>query len=186
MLPHPARDVEIAVKTSADGLDLQAIATLNILAWGGQMDEVTVHKRAKKLETRIASVPPDRQGMVVAAVSGQMVGYCRIVQDKVDESCWWLEGLIVHPAHRRRGVGRTAVHGAIAYAAARGATRIRSETHADNLPSIAFHEKLGFRNDGVFTAADGDRQVAFLLPLAGSQLPGTNGKWTHRRGARGG
>jgi SAM-dependent methyltransferase len=165
MLPHPAREVEIAVATTADGPDLRAIATLNTLAWGGQVDEVCVGKKAQKLEKRIAAAPAERQGMVVATVGGQTVGYCRVFQDAADESCWWLEGLVVHPSHRRQAVGKTAVYWGIAYAAARGATRVRSETHADNLSSIAFHHHLGFRNDGVFVAADGGRQTAFSLDL---------------------
>ncbi len=167
MLPHHARDVEISVKTKAEELDLQTIAALNILAWGGQVDETAVQKKAQKLKKRIVAVEPSRQSMVIATARGHTVGYCRVVQDGTDASCWWLEGLIVHPAFRCRAVGRTAVYWAIAYACARGAVLMRSETHTDNPASITFHEKLGFRNDGEFTAKDGDRKVGFSLPLVG-------------------
>ena len=43
---------------------------------------------------------------------------------------------------------------------------------ADNHTSILFHENFGFHNDGQFTAADGDRLVAFSLQLDGFPLAG--------------
>jgi L-amino acid N-acyltransferase YncA len=165
MLPHIAKDVDITVHTSTDGLNLEAVATLNDLAWGGQSNEKAIRKKVEKLRKRISQLPPDRQGMIIGRSAGTIVGYCRVVQDERDATCWVLRELVVHPDWRRRAVGKTVVIWAISYAKARGATIMRSQTHADNLASVAFHEAMGFQNEGPFVGEDGDRLVGFSLDL---------------------
>ena len=111
----------------------------------------------------LAGLDPAAKGVFLATQSAGPVGFCRVIRDKDDASCWWLAGIVVHPAHRRRGVGRALALEAVAYARARGAALIRSETHVDNHASIGFHESLGFDNRGEFTAPDGDEKIAFSL-----------------------
>jgi len=164
MLLSPPTDVDIRIVTSLDGLDLPAIAALNMLAWDGAVNQAQVAAKARKLAGRFAACD-GRQFLVAAAAGGSQVAFCRIVCPGGDLACWRLEGLMVHPDHRRRGVGAAVARYAIACAAARGATTVESQTHADNHVSAAFHERLGFRSDGPFTGDDGDRLLAFRLDL---------------------
>ena len=157
--------VEITAVTSAEGLDLRAVATLGIVSWGGEAGEVEVKKRAAALAAEVAGLDPATKGIFIARKSAAPVGFCRVARDGNDASHWWLWGIVVHPAHRRRGIGRALALEGIAYARARGAALIRSETHAHNDVSICFHAGLGFSNEGAFTAADGDEQIAFSLSL---------------------
>ena len=73
--------------------------------------------------------------------------------------------LAVHPQHRRSGVATALFEACKDHVRERGAAIIKSETHVDNAGSIAFHEALGFNNDGAFEAPDGDVKVAFSLSL---------------------
>ena len=159
-------DVEILPVTFADSSVLRDIAILGLMSWGREPTAVEVEERTERLQEEIAALGPSERGVFVAEKSGALVGFCRVVRDRNDGSQWWLLGLAVHPDHRRRGIGSAIVRECIVYAQQRGATVIRSETHLDNEASIRFHESMGFKNEGRFTAADGDEKVAFSLTLA--------------------
>jgi aminoglycoside 6'-N-acetyltransferase I len=159
-------DVTISLLTSTDSAVLRAVAALCVVAWGRQPTDVEVNERAAKLRQEILALAPDAKGSFVARTAGAIVGFGQVTRDKDHAQHWWLGGLVVEPRHRRRGIGRALAAARIAYARARGATTILSETHLDNPTSIRYHEGIGFTNNGVFTAADGDRKVAFRLDLA--------------------
>ncbi len=159
--------VEIAMLESPQGPDLRAIAALSFLAWGRQPSEAEIEKRVGRFEAEASGLDPaSRPVFFVARKSGRLVGFGRVARDRNDPDNWWLFGLAVHPDHRRRGIGRALAVARIAYARAHGATVIRSETHLDNEASARFHEAVGFRNDGQFTASDGDRKITFRMVLA--------------------
>ena len=160
----PGVDVEI-VKAGRSH-DLRAIAALTILAWGRQPSEQEIEKRAARLEAELSGGNAGSHPVsFVVRKCGQPVGFAKVARDGDNPQHWWLLGLVVHPDHRRQGIGRALAVARIAHARARGATTIRSETHADNETSIRYHEGIGFKNDGPFTAADGDHKVAFSLTL---------------------
>lgn len=157
--------IEISALTSADLLPLLEIARLGILSWGREVIPSEVEERARRLEEEVLTLDPGKKGLFVASRRGVVVGFCRVVQDRNDNPTWWLLGLAVHPDHRRQGIATTLVRACIVYVQERGTTAIRSETHLDNKVSIHFHESIGFRNEGRFTAFDGDEKVAFSLTL---------------------
>ena len=55
-----------------------------------------------------------------------------------------LEDVIVGAAHRGAGLGRLLVDHVLAWAAARGMTRVTLLTDADNTPALGFYRRLGF------------------------------------------
>ena len=164
--PSEADDVRINVMMRADSSDLREVALLNVLAWGGQADEHDLKHKAATLREHLATLDFNAAAMLGARKVGTLVGFCQMQQDSSNAAHWWIMGLVVHPAHRRCGIGGALTRAGIRYAREHGAAVIRSETHDDNPVSIRFHEAFGFANDGRFTASDGDRKVAFSLDLA--------------------
>jgi L-amino acid N-acyltransferase YncA len=166
---HPDKrisdDVEIVALASADAPQAREIALLRALVWDRAADEDSIQKSAGALAKEIAGADAEVKALLVAKESGVLVGFCRVIRDRKDPSRWWLAGIDVRPANRRRGIGRALVSESIAYARARGCRLFCSETHVDNTASILFHEATGFKNDGPFTASDGDEKVAFSLVL---------------------
>ena len=158
-------NVEITELTFPASSTHREIAALGIIAWRREPTASEIEQRARNLEREIKTLNQDEKGIFTARKSGAIVGFVRVTQDKNEPSQWWLIGLVVHPGHRRRGIGKALSEAGIAYARERGATTIRSEAHLDNEVSISFHEHFGFENEGRFTAPDGDEKVAFKLSL---------------------
>lgn len=159
----PVPDVEIVPVTAVDSAFLRSVAKLSILAWGRLPTVLEVEDRAKRLEAEVRDLDPNQKGIFAARRSGTAVGVGRIVRDQSESSQWMLLGLAVRPDHRRQGIGRALARALIGYARERGATAIRSESHLDNEISIRYHEGIGFKSMGRFTAPDGDEKVAFAL-----------------------
>lgn len=158
-------DVEISTVASVNSIVLREIAVLGILSWGRKPTTIEIEERIKRLEDEVMTLNPNEKGIFIAKKPRMIIGFSRVTQDKNDVSQWWLIGLIVHPNHRRQGIGSALVRACVAYAQERDAMIIRSETHFDNEASIRFHENFGFKNEGKFTAPDGDEKIAFSLTL---------------------
>lgn len=145
---------------------LTAIAEMQLRAWGRKPDPAKVEERASKLRTEVEALDPATKCLLAAYRDGNPVGFARVARDRDGSSAWWLSGIDVHPDFRRQGTGTRLARACVRYAKTRGATLLRSSAHDDNRTSIAFHQAFGFQNDGPFVAPDGDRKVAFSLPLA--------------------
>lgn len=74
-----------------------------------------------------------------------------------------ISNLAVHPAHRRRGVGRALLAAAEAFAAAHGAERVLLDVRADNEAAVALYATAGYR---VF-----HRYTAFERAATGAAIP---------------
>ena len=144
---------------------VEALALLEILAWGKQSTSEQIASRAARIETELHTLDPAEKFFFVACRAGVPVGAVRFWRDSSNLTVWWLVGLVVHPQYRRRGVATRLTKACVAYAKSFQGRLLRSETHLDNLDSIRFHEGFGFTTDGRFVAPDGDQKVAFSLPV---------------------
>lgn len=77
---------------------------------------------------------------VRAQVGDLASGYASFHEDWVG-----LGGLVVEPAHRRRGLGLAVVDALVSWGAERGATTVFLQALADNEPALALYDGLGFR-----------------------------------------
>nr|WP_281373086.1 GNAT family N-acetyltransferase [Kineococcus aurantiacus] len=64
-----------------------------------------------------------------------------------------LFGLVVHPAHRSRGLGTALVRALEERARARGARGAVLEVEVDNPRALALYERLGYRRAGTTVAS---------------------------------
>lgn len=157
--------MEIWALTPADAMMSRHLIVWASGAWGFELSDEQIEQRATKLGEAIGAAHPNNEAFLIACKAGELVGHCRVFQDKNDASHWWLSGLVVDPAYRRQGVATVLIKVCVDYARQKGASTVRSETHLENLASIRLHESVGFENLGPFRAADGDEKVAFRLSL---------------------
>ncbi len=155
--------VEIRALTPADACLGRSIALLGAAVSGVDRCSDGVAERAAVLAEEIAAIDPDGRAIFVAWRSGQLVGFCRMSRDAENPSDWWLQGLLVHPDHQRRGLATALVTQGMVYAQERGAAAIGSMTQRGNVRSIQFHESLGFEQQGHLTLPDGTEMVRFCL-----------------------
>lgn len=93
------------------------------------------------------------KGPVVAVVGNLVVGYARTLFFHRDAESpsdaapngYYLLGVVVASAHRRRGVGRLLTEERLRWLVERGAADVYYFTHRDNVASERLHEQMGFR-----------------------------------------
>lgn len=86
---------------------------------------------------------------IVGFVFAQMVNHVFNVEKVV-----WIEGLMVHPLERRKGIGYKLLRKVSAEGKKKGAKAVQSVILQDSQSSILLHKKVGFFIDG--------RKLAFL------------------------
>ena len=100
-----------------------------------------------KLE-RLAGSQAVKRFWRVARVAGQPCGYIAVA-DNYDggdgERAGWILGIGVDPPFRRRGIGTALLSSAVAALGVAGESKIKALIDNENGPSIAVHEKLGFK-----------------------------------------
>lgn len=98
------------------------------------------------LQKDFASLDPARRAYLVAEDDGAIVGFLRLWHSPhVDE--WFNDGMVVHPAQRRRGIGRRLLQEALRLAGRMGAHSLVAQILRSNLASIRLHEAAGFRQE---------------------------------------
>jgi len=103
-----------------------------------------------------------RRALFVAEAHGEVVGYGRVVFAEADPdaptatpSGWYLLGLVVDQAWRRRGIGEALTRARMAWVGER-AEQLYYFTQPENRASQALHERLGFVNlPGTWTPLGG-------------------------------
>jgi GNAT superfamily N-acetyltransferase len=97
----------------------------------------------------LTALPPGSQaadkfvfGLVDAA--GGLVGMIESIRAYPDDKAWWLGLLMIHPAHRRDGLGSVLYSGFERWVAAQGFTTVGLGVVSANLTGLAFWQRLGF------------------------------------------
>ncbi len=112
-----------------------------------------------------------RAHRLVADVAGTPVGVASLGALEGTEGTAELFGLWVSPQWRGRGVAAALVRSGAEQAAAQGFTRVAYWVGTDNGRAVAFASSFGFRPTGrrrpmrVVSAADGEEEIAMVLPL---------------------
>src|SRR6185437_10570183 len=83
--------------------------------------------------------------LLVAEQNSQVVGFA-VAFTAIAE--WELENIAVHPGSREQGIGRVLMTALIEAAKAAGATEIRQEIRASNLPAQRLAQSCRFAQEG--------------------------------------
>ena len=143
--PPPFIDADVVVR-SAEASDVDAMAAL-FAAREGAPVEAGRALFAKRLD----DVRAGQAFVVVAQVAGRVVGYgkAELLAPPPDAPTgaapagWYLAGVVVDPAHRRRGLGRRLTQARLAWIRERGA-KAYYVANARNRTTIDLHRALGF------------------------------------------
>ena len=81
--------------------------------------------------------------------------------------------VVVHPDHRRRGIGRALTAALCRAFVAVGAERVLLEVRAHNAAALALYEDLGFSEVARRSSYYGDGDDAIVLALEASAVPST-------------
>ena len=110
--------------------------------------------------------------LAVAEADGRAVGFAKLSRLAEDE--WWLKGLRVDQAHRRRGIAGRLVAHLVETARQAGRGTLRLGTHAHNEPIHRIAARCSFRHVATYhryQAAPLDTGAPPLRPLTEADLP---------------
>ncbi|MBO0810223.1 MAG: GNAT family N-acetyltransferase [Actinobacteria bacterium] len=179
----PRKHADFVIRMGAEG-DIEACVRLVMAIGAGEA--------ASWRQTLTRTVRDGEQrALFVAETCGQVVGYGRVVSVEADPAGqgtappgWYLLGLVVDDAWRRRGIGEALTTARMAWVSERS-DRLYYFTDRGNLASQALHERLGFtRMPGTWVPpggrpADAQSQqfyYADLRPGQGTGGPGRLGR----------
>lgn len=133
--------------------------------------EVYIQQLAALLEASgIASQPADirrrvcdmpRGDRLLLAVEGdQLIGYAhlRVAHELLSDESAEMIAIIVHPEHRRKGIGRRLVSAAESWARQSGRARLVMRIDVTETPAHAFYAALGYEQSKTL--------LEFVRPLA--------------------
>ncbi len=92
----------------------------------------------------------DECAIFLCMADEEAVGFaqCQLRHDYVEGTdsspVGYLEGIFVHPRHRKNGCARILLQGCQDWAKALGCAHFASDCELDNAESLAFHLKMGF------------------------------------------
>lgn len=110
------------------------------------LDDLCFHRPWTRAEYERELADPARCFLYVAREHGATIAYCSFwrIFDEIH-----VNNFAVHPAARRRGVGRALLGHVLAEAAALGAPHATLEVRASNVAAIALYESAGFVRAGL-------------------------------------
>jgi GNAT superfamily N-acetyltransferase len=138
----PRKHADFTVRLGTEG-DVEACVPLVVAIGAGE--------EAAWRQTLTRTVRDgERRALFVAEAGGQVVGYGRVACAEADPkvpgsapSGWYLLGLVVDQAWRRRGIGEALTRARMAWVSERS-ERLHYFTGHGNLASQALHKRLGF------------------------------------------
>ena len=96
---------------------------------------------AAKSDRHTITVARDDSGLVLGMASAQLV-----ISTAEGALSAWIEDVVVHPDHRRQGIGKLLVGHLLAWAKARGATRVQLAADQENANAGLFYAALGWQS----------------------------------------
>ena len=102
---------------------------------------------------------------LLAEIDGAIIGYALYWMLPIDAD---VHNLAVHPAFRRRGIGRSLLEAVVAKAREQGLTRVTLEVRQSNQAAQRLYESLGFVAQGVrkgYYSDDGEDALVMALTL---------------------
>jgi ribosomal protein S18 acetylase RimI-like enzyme len=135
---------------SAGTVQIEPLTTADVAPAVGFAVRVLGVQPGDRGEQFAADITGDRRQMFVAKANGQVVAYGRVMELAVGEAGpqtpagYYLSGVLVEPAWRRREIGRALTRARLEWVFARTA-EVFYVTGVDNLASLQLHAALGFR-----------------------------------------
>lgn len=145
---------------------LEQVVKINGLAWNQDLDADEIQSRVQALKELVEGSSPQEGCLLIAVRDGEIVGFARATHRTGEGSPWMFSHLVVHPQHQRSGVATELCKACIDHASAYRATTFLSETHLDNVGSVAFHSAFRFKNEGEYESSDGDKKVQYSYSLS--------------------
>lgn len=146
---------------------IRPASTSDIASWARQRatlwPELSPAAHAAEIAQLLQAADCDMAALVAEDGSGRIVGFAEAAlrHDYVNgcetSPVLFLEGIYVHPAHRRKGVARALCEAVAAWGRSRGCCEFASDTLLGNAEGHAFHTALGFKET--------ERVVYFRKPL---------------------
>ena len=96
---------------------------------------------AAKSDRQTITVARDGSGLVVGMASAQLV-----ISTAEGALSAWIEDVVVHPDHRRQGIGKLLVEHLLGWAKERGATRVQLVADQENASARLFYTALGWQS----------------------------------------
>ena len=96
---------------------------------------------AAKSDRQMVAVARDDSGRPVGMASGQIV-----ISTAEGALSVWVEDVVVHAEFRRQGIGKQLVEFMLAWAKARGATRMQLVVDRENASADLFYTALGWQS----------------------------------------
>jgi ribosomal protein S18 acetylase RimI-like enzyme len=124
-----------------------------------------------------SDITDDRRQMFVAKANGQVVAYGRVTELTAGEAGpetpagYYLSGVLVEPALRRRGIALALTHARLRWVFAR-ADEVFYVAGADNIASLHLHAALGFQEVKRFGSERSAAGVDVLSRLTRTAYPG--------------
>lgn len=148
-------------RDQVDGLMAQLQATERALSSDRAAGDATAQGHVDYL----LDLAHSSAGAFLTAITGeQIIGFCVVIITKEDECDLHLQDsfkqagevtdLIVHPNHRKRGIGRALISAASAHCQARGVRQLKLKTLAQNFQARHAFEALGFRPHEIIHTID--------------------------------
>jgi len=126
--------------------DVDQLVTLLRLLFS--IEEDFSFDEAKQRRGLVMLLHNDRGCILVAEVIGRVIGMCTgqlVISTAEGGPAVVVEDMVVDPAHRRRGVGRSLMKAMAGWAGEQGATRLQLLADKNNPPALAFYERIGWQ-----------------------------------------
>ena len=94
----------------------------------------------------------DRGCILVAETAGKVIGMCTgqlVISTAEGGPAVWVEDMVVDPAHRGRGIGRSLLQAMMAWAGEQGATRLQLLADKHNPQALAFYEQISWQSSAL-------------------------------------